>query len=674
MMKSYTFQLKQEISPRQAHTVRLRAADISRQGFLQSKRRSFVFVYAMNAEGLEGCVLLNPVIYQQADWRAVVGSFLSALGFQELRDKGQTVPEEESINLLFRAFREGFAAETDEVLDAFGLLRLRETWGGVTTAHSGSAKDALLASAGKFSAMPSLAQEVERIFTETTHPVCAGHPTHYLVEMPKGEGHEEVVDILMSSLYARRRVQRKRYTTLRYCADIGDFTDGFLGAVEACAGGALVLDFISHQKMWKYDEDNAGPMLLSDFSHSYMHNRVLERDVLLVLCFNHVDNNIKEILREAFPHTQFLLIGQEKLDRDAAKARLNQLALETGAVPDQELYQPMEEKAEGCTLAELNEIFGAWYKSYLKRVAYPQYAQLSNPLKRQEKDAEEVGLKQKDSYAKLQAMVGLSSAKREIDKVLSAHRARKLYKKMGIQAGTGSMHMMFTGNPGTAKTSVARLYAQILKEEGVLSKGELIEVGRSDLVGKYVGWTARLVSENFRKARGSVLFIDEAYALADNLSGRGFGKEAIDTIVLEMENHREDMVVILAGYPEEMESMLSYNPGLRSRIGFHISFEDYNPEEMMQILRSMAEDQGLVMDEAVSAGVMPWFAQASGMTDLGNGRFVRNLLDKARMNQAERLLTLDEDELTEESVRLLLPEDFECPLIPKKKTALIGFQ
>ena len=130
------------------------------------------------------------------------------------------------------------------------------------------------------------------------------------------------------------------------------------------------------------------------------------------------------------------------------------------------------------------------------------------------------------------------------------------------------MHMVFTGNPGTAKTTVARLFARILKENGVLSKGDLIECGRSDLVGKYVGWTAVQVKNMFKKAKGSVLFIDEAYSLCDDRSG-SYGDEAINTIVQEMENNRDDMVVIFAGYPKEMNDFLDRNPGLRSRIAFH---------------------------------------------------------------------------------------------------------
>ena len=148
-----------------------------------------------------------------------------------------------------------------------------------------------------------------------------------------------------------------------------------------------------------------------------------------------------------------------------------------------------------------------------------------------------------------------------MEQALNFYKAQKLFKEKGLPDSRPAMHMVFTGNPGTAKTTVARLFAGIMKENQLLSEGRLFELGRSDLVGKYVGWTAQIVKEKFRKARGSVLFIDEAYSLLDGDSSL-YGDEAINTIVQEMENCREDTVVIFAGYPREMEQFLSRNPGL----------------------------------------------------------------------------------------------------------------
>ena len=144
--------------------------------------------------------------------------------------------------------------------------------------------------------------------------------------------------------------------------------------------------------------------------------------------------------------------------------------------------------------------------------------------------------------------------------------------------------MVFTGNPGTAKTTVARLFAEIMKDEAILSTGKFVEVGRADLVGQHVGHTAPLVKKKFRDAQGGVLFIDEAYSLCDSYEN-GFGDEAINTIVQEMENHRDDVIVIFAGYPEPMKQFLDRNPGMQSRIAFQIEFEDYTTEELCAITK-----------------------------------------------------------------------------------------
>ena len=159
-------------------------------------------------------------------------------------------------------------------------------------------------------------------------------------------------------------------------------------------------------------------------------------------------------------------------------------------------------------------------------------------------------------------------------------------KNIGKQHFT--RHMVFTGNPGTAKTTVARLFARIMKENNLLETGEFIEVGRADLVGKFVGWTASLIKKRFSEAKGGVLFIDEAYSLVDDRSG-SFGDEAINTIVQEMENNRENVIVIFAGYPDRMKEFIDRNPGLSSRIAFHVSFPDYSTPELCDIANLAAK-------------------------------------------------------------------------------------
>jgi SpoVK/Ycf46/Vps4 family AAA+-type ATPase len=234
---------------------------------------------------------------------------------------------------------------------------------------------------------------------------------------------------------------------------------------------------------------------------------------------------------------------------------------------------------------------------------------------------------------------------------------QKAFADRGMPNAKRSMHMVFTGNPGTAKTTVARLFAQILKDNKILSVGNIIECGRSDLVGKYVGWTAVQVKQLFQKAQGSVLFIDEAYSLCDDRNGL-FGDEAINTIVQEMENQREDMVVIFAGYPKEMKDFIDRNPGLRSRISFYVDFKDYSPSELYDITKHIAGNNGYKMADDTYEKLIPIFEASVGTTNHGNGRYARNLVEKAQLAQALRLSKCDLSALTGDELLTLKAEDF----------------
>ena len=219
------------------------------------------------------------------------------------------------------------------------------------------------------------------------------------------------------------------------------------------------------------------------------------------------------------------------------------------------------------------------------------------------------------------------------------------------------MHMVFAGNPGTAKTTVARLMARIMKDNGLLSAGGLVEVGRSDLVGKYVGWTAPLVKKKFKAAKGSVLFIDEAYSLVEDRDGL-YGDEAINTIVQEMENARDETVVVFAGYPDRMREFVERNPGLRSRVAFHVDFPDYTADELMEILRLVVKKKSRALGAEAEERVRSLLESALNTPDFGNGRFVRNLVERAMMRQASRLVRLPADKTTDAELKALLAEDF----------------
>ncbi|MCR5059759.1 MAG: AAA family ATPase [Saccharofermentans sp.] len=272
----------------------------------------------------------------------------------------------------------------------------------------------------------------------------------------------------------------------------------------------------------------------------------------------------------------------------------------------------------------------------------------------------------------LDAMIGLESAKSILNKAISKYKVDKRCMDLGVPRTRGAMHMVFTGNPGTAKTTVARLCAEILNDEKILPTGKFVEAGRADLVSDHVGGTAIKVKKKFSEAQGGVLFIDEAYSLCDHFNG-SYGDEAINTIVQEMENHREDTVVIFAGYPEPMKEFLDRNPGMKSRIAFNVHFEDYNTEELCKITELMVSKKQLTLTDAAMDKLRKNFDAARVHDDYGNGRYVRKLLEEAEMNQANRMITLPIDELTAEELTTIDACDIPDFVPENKAKTRIGF-
>ncbi|WP_167456748.1 DNA-directed RNA polymerase subunit alpha C-terminal domain-containing protein [Lachnoanaerobaculum orale] len=270
----------------------------------------------------------------------------------------------------------------------------------------------------------------------------------------------------------------------------------------------------------------------------------------------------------------------------------------------------------------------------------------------------------------LQALVGIKSAKDQVKKILAFAKMRKAMEEKGEQLEPITLNMEFVGNPGTAKTTVARIVAGVLKEIGIITSGEFIEVGRADLVAQYVGQTAPMVKSVFQRAKGGVLFIDEAYSLLDKGNGR-FGDEALNTIVQEMENNRKDTIVIFAGYPDEMDEFFLRNPGLRSRVPFRVRFDDYTTDELSDICELEAGKRGFLIDVKAKELIKEICESSTGNIENGNGRFCRNLVEKAVLNFALR--NYGGDEAAENIEYILKKEDFNDITVFNRKKTAIGF-
>lgn len=526
-----------------------------------------------------------------------------------------------------------------------------------------STKRSIQSCASKQFCAPSLGAELERIFSRRMPRAGTfAHPVHYML-FSDSRDVSDTVNVLAEALHLQKRVGSRRVVMMELGSGISPHINpGILSeALDGLEDGIAVIRFRpAEASEGEYaSSDRRYIEMLAGAVAAHRHN------VLFILCFPQDGDKPAQWVREALPDLYFVRIADEPIPAGQALICLRGMAQKQGVKPDAALGRELK-PGELYTAAQVDRMYKDWFDRDYTHSLFPQYAGLEQAKTTAAKEPPK-GC----AFDELNEMIGLDRAKDVIRQAVDCFKAQKLFADRGLGCDRPSMSMVFTGNPGTAKTSVARLFARILAENGILKKGQLVEVGRGDLVGKYVGWTAQTVQSRFAEAKGGVLFIDEAYSLLDDRGG-SFGDEAINTIVQEMENHREDTVVIFAGYPKPMEAFLSRNPGLRSRVAFHVGFDDYDVDELCRIAALIAGKKGLTLSADAVERLTDVFDAARLDPAFDNGRFARSVIEKAKMKHAARLVrSPDVTALTDREITTLTAEDIDLPEKPARKTARV---
>lgn len=513
-----------------------------------------------------------------------------------------------------------------------------------------------LRDAEKLLADETFKEEFARVYSKENVKHFYGQPVHYKIIAGKANAAFSLANLLVATLYTNKRLISRRISLLtnisENCYDESDFEKIF----ENAAGGTVIIELSGER------------VKSGQFAHAY--EEVVEfiadtvkrfqRNTLCIFVEAADKPGFSEQLTAKLQDDLHIIELHEGAgNRETALAYLKSLMIDSATTfyTDEELLEAMGDKLT-FSASDIYSVREKLFNSSLKNKTYPAYREVDRLTVKSEE-------KTNDAYTDFREMIGLKDQKALIEQIIAAHRVQKMRLDMNLDKQKAALHMSFTGTPGTAKTTVARLIAQILARDGVLKTGRFVECGRADLVAKYVGWTAKAVRAKFREARGGVLFIDEAYSLSDG-EHTTFGDEAINTIVQEMENNRDSVIVIFAGYPDKMKAFLDRNEGLRSRIAFHVDFPDYTADELTDIFKLMAKRRGYEISDDVAAHCKKIFKRVAKKKNFGNGRFVRTLLEQAWLKQSQRIIKENEGgSVTREDLTRFKVEDFDVNLDKK---------
>ena len=535
-------------------------------------------------------------------------------------------------------------------------------------------KEEIFSEAAKIMADDSLIDELEDIYSIDNCRQFYGIPVHYKVVASSRESAIKIIEVLVRALNQVNRLVGTRVNYLSdYKSDRPIDREALESLFEKAQGATTVLELIDN-KPEDSDVEFASNDLWELFEKYIL--RFKKKSLIIFVELLGESLNAKRILNRFNEHMDIVEIREGVGDAKSLETfLLDMLAKsEYKDFVDVKEIRDILAKQNVYNMSTAYSVYKQWNDNVLKDKIYPVYRPLLNSCIKKETKVR----RKNRCLEELNSLIGLTPVKQIVKQMLATYSMQKTRKKLGIKTEGFSKHMIFTGNPGVAKTTVARLLAGIFATEGVIKSPKFVECGRSDLVGKYVGWTAKIVKEKFKKAQGGILFIDEAYALVE--SHNSFGDEAINTIVQEMENNRDDVIVIFAGYPEKMKDFLDKNEGLRSRIAFHIDFPDYSPEELLEILKLMANNKSYDLDDALIEKCKSIFEKVCSHSEFGNGRFVRNLLEQVIMKQSVRIYeAYGNRKVSKKVVCLLKGEDFDdtvaAPFVKVKDTKhkSIGF-